>query len=263
MSLARSVWAYRGFILASVRREFALKYQRSILGFAWALINPLAMILIYLVIFSRIMSEKLTVGGTGLSYGIYLCSGILAWSLFQDIVTRGQTVFLDNANLLKKHSFPRASLPAIAVLTAFAQFIPTFVVFLAVLGLSGHFPGISLLAAAPVLIILVTFAAGLGVLLGVLNVLVRDVGQASATMLQIWFWLTPIVYPTSALPPYAADLLRANPVTPLIEALHAVFMRRDWPDWAMLIYPTLVAVLLCLLGWYGFRRSAADLLDEL
>lgn len=263
MSLARSIWIYRGFILASVRREFTLRHQRSLLGFSWALINPLAMVLIYLVVFSRIMSDKLTGMDSGFSYGIYLCSGILAWSLFQDIVSRGQTVFLDNANLLKKLSFPRVSLMAIAVLTALVQFTVGFAVFLAVLCLIGHVPGISLLAAVPVLMILVAFAAGLGVVLGVLNVLIRDVGQAMSSVLQVWFWLTPIVYPANTLPSYAADLLRANPVTPLIEALHGVFMRQAWPDWVTLIYPTAVAVLFCLLGVYGFRRSAADMVDEL
>ena len=263
MRLLRSIWTYRGFVVANVKRDFYLRYQRPILGFAWVLLNPIAMITIYMVVFNRIMSDRLPGNVTTSSYGIYLCCGILAWSLFQDIIQRSQSTFLDHANLLKNIRFPHVLLPLIAVLTALAHSIPTFVVFVVVLGLSGSFPGLCVVAALPVTFVLVGFATGIGVVMGIFNVLIRDIALATTGVLQVWFWLTPIVYPSSVLPPIAADLLRVNPLTPLIEAFHTIFVHHDWPHWVTLIYPTTLALLLCLTGIYAFRRNIADLIDEL
>ena len=110
-AIFKSLWAYRGFILGSVKREFQSKYRNSLLGAAWTVINPLAMIIVYTVIFSQVMHAKLP-GVTGnFAYSIYLCSGILIWGLFSEIVGRAQNVFIENANLLKKLSFPRLCLP--------------------------------------------------------------------------------------------------------------------------------------------------------
>ena len=115
MGMLKSLWAYRGFILGSVKREFQLKYRNSLLGAAWTVLNPLAMIVVYTVIFSEVMRARLPgVGGT-YAYSIYLCAGILTWGLFAEIVGRCQTMFIENANLLKKISFPRMCLPVIIV----------------------------------------------------------------------------------------------------------------------------------------------------
>jgi lipopolysaccharide transport system permease protein len=104
------LWAYRGFILGSVNREFQLKYRNSLLGAAWTVINPLAMIVVYTVIFSQVMRAKLPGVDHGFAYSIYLCAGSLTWGLFAEIVGRGQNIFIENANLLKKISFPRMCL---------------------------------------------------------------------------------------------------------------------------------------------------------
>jgi lipopolysaccharide transport system permease protein len=107
LSIFKALWAYRGFILGSMKREFQSKYRNSLLGAAWTVINPLAMIIVYTVIFSQIMRAKLPGIDTTFAYSIYLCAGVLTWGLFAEIVGRGQNVFLENANLLKKLSFPR------------------------------------------------------------------------------------------------------------------------------------------------------------
>jgi lipopolysaccharide transport system permease protein len=110
-----ALWAYRGFIVASAMREFQSKYRNSLLGAAWTVINPLAMIIVYTVIFSQTMRAKLPGVDSTFAYSIYLCAGVLTWGLFAEIVGRGQNVFLENANLLKKLSFPRLCLPVVVV----------------------------------------------------------------------------------------------------------------------------------------------------
>lgn len=263
MQMLKALWAYRGFILSSVKREFQLKYRNSLLGAAWTVLNPLAMIVVYTVIFSQVMKAKLPGVDNNFAYSIYLCAGTLTWGLFAEIVGRGQTIFLDNANLLKKISFPRMSLPVIVVLNALVNFGIIFGLFLLFLLFSGFWPGWVVVAAIPVLLIQLLFAIGLGVTLGVLNVFFRDVGQFFGIFLQFWFWLTPIVYPANILPDTFKSFMEYNPMYSIIEAYQGVFVSDQWPDWTSLAYPLVLAIVLCSLGMRLFRQHAGEMVDEL
>ena len=263
MYFLHGLWAYRGFILGSVQREFQFKYRNSLLGPSWAVINPLAMILVYTVIFSQLMHARLPgVAGT-FAYSIFLCSGMLAWGLFSEIVSRAQNTFLDNASLLKKISFPRLCLPVVVVLNALVNFTIIFALFSVFLLVSGNFPGWSFVAVAPLMLVMVAFAVGLGMTIGVLNVFFRDVGQFFGIFLQFWFWLTPIVYPASVLPEWMHLLVRLNPMARLVEGFQTALASSQWPDWLGLLYPATWAVALCALGAYLFRKHAGDMVDEL
>jgi lipopolysaccharide transport system permease protein len=262
--MLKSLWAYRGFIYGSVKREFQLKYRNSLLGAAWNVIQPLAMIVVYTLIFSQVMKARLPGVDTTFAYSIYLCAGIITWGLFAEITGRAQNIFLEHANLLKKLSFPRLCLPVIVVLNAalnFAIILSLFTVFLLI---TGNFPGLSYFALIPLLVIQIAFAIGLGISLGVLNVFFRDVGQLFSVVLQFWFWLTPIVYPASILPEAARDILLAwNPMAPLMAAYQGIFVRGQWPVWETLLMPVVVAVLLCIFGMRLFRKRSGEMVDEL
>ena len=263
ISLLRPLWAYRGFIVGSVKREFQSKYRNSLLGAAWTIINPLAMIVVYTVIFSQLMKAKLPGVDTTFAYSIYLCAGILTWGLFSEIVARAQNTFLENANLLKKLNFPRLCLPVTVVANAGLNFAIIFGLFTGFLLLSGNFPGWVFLALLPVLGILVVFAIGLGITLGVLNVFFRDVGQFFSIFLQFWFWLTPIIYPVSILPEQLQSLMRLNPMARLIEACQVILVSGQWPNWYSLWPVTALAIILCAIGFGLFRRHAGEIVDEL
>ena len=263
LSLIRPLWAYRGFIIGSVKREYQSKYRNSLLGAVWTVINPLAMIIVYTVIFSQIMQAKLPGVDTTFTYSIYLCAGVLTWGLFAEIASRAQNTFLENANLLKKLSFPRLCLPVIVVANAGLNFAIIFGLFSAFLVLSGNFPGWHFLALLPVLAILVTFAIGLGITLGVLNVFFRDVGQFFSIFLQFWFWLTPIVYPVSILPERIQPYMQLNPMARLIDAFQVILVSSQWPDWYNLWPVIVLAMILCLIGFGLFRRHAGEMVDEL
>lgn len=263
MTVLSALWAYRSFILGSVKREFQLKYRNSLLGAAWTVLNPLAMIVVYTVIFSQIMKAKLPGVDNEFAYSIYLCAGTLAWGLFAEIVGRGQTIFLDNANLLKKMSFPRMTLPVIVVLNALINFGIIFFLFLIFLWFSGLWPGWVFMAALPVLLIQLLFAVGLGVTLGVLNVFFRDVGQFFSIFLQFWFWLTPVVYPVAILPDSIKSVMGYNPMYSVIQAYQDIFVANRWPNWGGMIYPLILGLGLCALGMHLFKRHAGEMVDEL
>jgi lipopolysaccharide transport system permease protein len=223
----------------------------------------MAMIMVYTVIFSQVMRAKVTGVDSTFGYGIYLCAGILSWGLFNEIVSRGQNTFLDNANLLKKINFPRICLPIVVVLNAGVNFLIIFGLFTIFLLATGNFPGLAYLALIPLLIVLIAFAIGLGITLGILNVFFRDVAQFFGIFLQFWFWLTPIVYPVNVLPEVVADFMVLNPMAPLMAGFQDVLVLKHWPSWGALLYPLVLAVLLCLQSVRLFRKHATDMMDEL
>lgn len=260
-----SLWDYRGFILGSVKREFQARYNRSILGIAWTAINPLSMIFIYTIVFSRVMHAKMPgiSSNHNSSYGIYLCAGIFAWGLFSEIVSRCVGMFTNNSTLLKKSSFPRLCLPAIEVLSSTLNFLIVFSLLSIFLLISRSFPGYYIIAIIPLTLILVSFALGFGTILGILNVFFRDVGQFSGILLQFWFWLTPIVYTANILPNKAQELLRLNPIAAVIEGYQRVVVSASWPEWITLAYPAALSIVLCYVGYNLFINNSGDIVDEL
>lgn len=261
--MLKPLWAYRGFIFGSIKREFQTKYRNSLLGVAWTVINPLAMIIVYTVIFSQVMRAKLPGIDSTFAYSIYLCAGVLTWGLFAEIVSRAQNTFLEHANLLKKLSFPRLCLPVVVVANALLNFSIVFGLFNIFLLVSGNFPGLVCLALIPVLAILVAFSIGLGISLGVLNVFFRDVGQLFGIVIQFWFWLTPIIYPVSILPASVRPLMSYNPMASLIAACQDILVNGRWPVWQSLLPVTILAVVMCAFGMRLFRKHAGEMVDEL
>lgn len=262
-NLFLALWRYRGFILGSVKREFQSNYRNSMLGAAWTVINPLAMIVVYTVIFSQVMRAKLPGIDSTFAYSIYLCAGILTWGLFSDIVGKAQNVFIDQANLLKKVNFPRLCLPIIVVANALLNFAIIFSLFTLFLIISDNFPGWAYFAVFPVLLINIIFAIGLGVTLGILNVFFRDIGQLFTIILQFWFWLTPIIYPISIIPEPLRIYVELNPMVNIISAYQSILVKGQLPQWQGLWLVSALSILLCLIGLSLFRKHSGDMVDEL
>jgi lipopolysaccharide transport system permease protein len=262
-NLHRSLWSYRGFILGSVKREFQLRYRNSLFGALWTVLNPLSMIVVYTVVFSQIMRARLPGVDDGMAYSVYLCAGLLTWGLFSEITLRSQNMFLENANLLKKISFPKICLPVIVLFNAGINFAIIIGLFLGFLLITGRLPGMALLALLPLLALQMIFCAGLGMILGVLNVFFRDVGQFFGICLQFWFWLTPIVYPISILPEWVQRLLQLNPLTNLIASYQNLFLYGQWPVWSSLLPILVLGVLFCVIGLRLFRQRVGEMVDEL
>lgn len=221
------------------------------------------MILVYTLIFSEVMHSKLPGVSSQFAYSVYLCAGILTWGMFAEITARCQTMFLENANLIKKINFPRICLPLIVVLSASVNFLIIFALFVGFLLASGNFPGWVFLTIFPILLLQILLAVGLGIVLGVLNVFFRDIGQFFSIFIQFWFWFTPIVYPASILPEQARFLLAWNPMAPIISAYQTILVYGRLPDWYSLIIPFILTMLLCVFGLRLFRKRAGEMVDEL
>jgi len=260
----RSLWNYRGFVFGAVKREFQTRYRGSLLGGVWAVINPLAMIIVFTLIFSQVMGNRLPNNrGGAFGYSVFLCGALLPWNWFAELLGRLNSVFVENASLMKKASFPRICLPTITLISTAIHFAITFALYIVFLILVGALPGLPLLAFPLVLAIQIALAVGLGLLLGTLNVFFRDVGQFTGVLLQFWFWLTPVIYTDSVLSPSVRGLLWINPMAPVADAYHAIFSAQVLPQWGSLIYPSVLALFLLGLGGVAFLRLAGEIVDEL
>jgi len=264
LAMVRALWRYRGFIWSNVLREFYGKYRESLFGAFWSVANPLTMILIYTVVFGRIM--KSTLPGheqTPFAFSIYLCAGVITWGLFAEMLGRLNGVFLEHGNLIKKSSFPRICLPAIVTLSALINFAIIFGLYLLFLFVTGNWPGLVLLALIPLLILQILFTLGLGIFLGTLNVFFRDVGQLTGVVLQFWFWLTPIVYTMSGLTSEVRGLMRLNPMQPLISAYQEIFLDRTLPAFEPLLPLVILTIVFLFLGAGFFIARVGEMVDEL
>lgn len=262
--MLRALWAYRGFVWSSVMREFHSRYRESLFGALWAVANPLAMIVIYTVIFGQLMRPTLPgYEKTPFAFSIYLCAGVITWGLFSEMLGRLNNVFLESGNLIKKSNFPRICLPAAVTLSSLINFGIIFSLYLIFLGVIGHWPGWSFLALIPLLGLQLLFTLGLGIFLGTLNVFFRDVGQFTAVVLQFWFWLTPVVYTLPSLPEDAQSLLKNNPMQPLMAAYQHLFLTQSMPDFLSLWPLAVLTLLFLLLGAYFFLSRVGELVDEL
>ena len=259
----RLLWHYRRFILGSVAREFRSRYTNTLFGSVWLLLAPFAMILVYTIVFSQVMRARLPGSLGPFDYSIYLCAGLLPWQWFTELISRNVGVFVDHGGLLKKSSFPRLALPVISFIASACNFALIFGLFLIFLLLMGRWPGWSILGLIPLLLLQSAFAIGLGLTLGVLNVFFRDVGQAVGIVLQFWFWLTPIVYPVGTLPEWARNYLAWNPVMPLFDGYHRIFLGQGMPQWGNLIGLTALTLVLLLIAMWIYRAAQSQLVDEL
>ncbi len=263
LDLFTSLWHYRGFVFSSIRNEFVARFVRSRLGAIWMILNPLAQVTIYALILSAVLAAKLPGIDNRYAYAIYLTAGILAWTLFSEIVLRSVTLFIENGNLMKKIMFPRIALPTITVGSCLLNNVMLLLAILIIFTLLGHPPAAALLWLPFLTLITVALAVGFGMILGVLNVFIRDIGQVVPIGLQFLFWFTPIVYPVSIIPERLQHWLLLNPVYPVVHAYQNVLVYHAPPDFKKLALVALVSLGLMTLGLFMFRKAGPEMVDAL
>lgn len=257
-----AAWRYRGFIASSVVNEFKARFSRSTFGALWIILQPLAQVIIFATILSNVLAARLEGLDNKYAYAIYLMSGILCWSLFAEIVQRLQNVFLDHTTLLKKMQFPRIALPVISVGSSLVNNIALLCVVMLILPILGVYPNSNYLWLPLLIVLTVALATGVGLIVGVLNVFVRDVGHVMAVLLQFWFWVTPIIYPIKIVPSGFKASLAFNPVAPLAMAYHDVIVYQRAPQQSLAIVVATAAALLAI-SMFLFRRASAEMVDVL
>lgn len=205
-----------------VRRDIQTRYAGSTLGVFWNLIHPLILVGIYITVFSQVMVDRAG-GESRLDYVIHLTSGIIPFLFFQEVVGRCTTALVDNGLFLKRVAIPEEVLHAGIFINAFLIHGTSMVALAVLLLVMGVPLGPGVLLAFPVMVALGAFGAGLGMLLSVLHLLVRDIGQLVNIGLQFLFWLTPIVYFATILPDSLRPLTYLNPIHGYVSFIQRLF----------------------------------------
>jgi lipopolysaccharide transport system permease protein len=262
VAMIKAAWQYRGFIASSVVNDFRARLSRTRFGVAWVVLQPLAQVLIFATILSNVLGARLSGSESKYAYVVYLMAGTACWSLFTDIVQRCVTVFIDNGSLLKKIQFPRIALPAVVVGIASVNNLAYLAIVLSVLPVLAVYPGVHYLWLPLLMVMTIGLAAGIGLFLGTLNVFTRDIGQVVSVLIQFWFWMTPIVYPVSIVPPAFRSTLAFNPVLPLVVGYQNVLLYRTAPP-AQLGWLVLVVLVVLAAAIFVFRRASSEMVDVL
>ncbi|HEX7355888.1 MAG TPA: ABC transporter permease [Mycobacteriales bacterium] len=270
-----SLWASRELIINLTRREVAGKYKRTTLGHVWSLLNPLATMLVYTLVFAVILKTKPDRGEpSGLhNYALYLMCGLLPWSFFSNSVTGGMFALIGNSNLVQKVYFRRDVLVSSQVFSLLVTFLfEMLVLVVALLGFGGMpLPWIPI---ALVVIVLLTFLGlGFALLLSVANVYFRDTQHFVSIAFQLWFYLTPIIYPLSLvqrrlhtdhlLGVSLYDIYELNPLTRFIQVLRNLLYDNHFPAWGDLAYCLGSTVVALVVGGLVFSRFEGRLAEEL
>ncbi len=224
-----NIWRYRDLLRGLVAKEIRVKYKDSALGFIWSLLNPAMFILIYYIVFQKVLGNGIPL------FAIFLATGLLCWNLFQSGVLGATGSVVGNATLVKKVAFPREILALASVGSAFIFFLFQAVVLAIFLLVFGVTPDLSYVWLTPIaLLALLVVASGLAVLLSAINVYMRDMQHLMEILLQAWFWATPVVYPfmliaakTSKL--HLTWLYLVNPVTPVVLTFQRAFYAKTDP----------------------------------
>lgn len=267
---ATELWSYRGLIANLARRELSSKYKKSLLGWLWSLLNPALTLLIYAVVFGTFLGQDPPVAGNGhlKSFALYLFAALVIWNFFNAVLQGSMAALTGAGPLLKKVYFPPAC-PAIAnSLTALWQAAIESAILAFVMILFANVSWTFLLFPV-VLVLLLAFALGLGLVLSVGNVYFRDVGYLVGIGLQLLFYGTPIIYTLDPTVPYRLghlpvhEIIRWSPLTQFTVASRSLFYGLELPAASTCVYLAVVPLTVLFVGWAIFERIAVNVVEEL
>jgi lipopolysaccharide transport system permease protein len=245
-----------------VKRDFQGRYAGSVLGFVWSLVQPLWMLTLFTFVFSTVMKVTPVGARTG-HFAIFLFGGLLPWTAMHEGVLRSATAITENAALVKKLRFPAEILVLAVVLAALLHEAIAAVIFVGALLVVGEFSwgGLPLLLVAVPLQIGLTL--GLGLVVAALHVFFRDTAQILGMVFNVWFYLTPIVYPLALVPSRYRPWLELNPLTALVGLYRQAFLGGSPAVVPGAVTLALVAAVLTSAGFWLFRRLKPAFVDEI
>jgi lipopolysaccharide transport system permease protein len=252
----RELWAYRELLFFLTWRDIRVRYKQAVLGMGWVVLQPLLMTLVFTVFLGVIVR----VPSDGVPYPIFAYAGLQLWTFFSSAISGSGNSLVGNAHLITKVYFPRLLVPLASIL---ARMVDLLVALVMLIGLMIYFRvGVSsALLMAPVLIILLALLAlGLGMWTSALNVKYRDVGIALPVFIQLWMFVSPVVYPLTLVPARWRLIYSLNPLVGIIEGFRAALFGKSF-NWPALGISTIVTAALLLYAGYVFKRREKTFAD--
>ncbi len=252
------LWAYRELLFFLIWRDIKVKYKQTVVGLLWVVLQPVATMLIFTIVFGRL--AKLPTGGV--PYPLFVFSGLLPWTLFAGGLAQVTASVVGNAGLISKVYFPRLIIPIASVIAGLVDFAVSLVVLGLLMAHYRYAPGLHALAIPFFILVAIGSALAAGIWLAMLNVRFRDVQYAIPFITQAWLFLTPVAYSSSIVPVRYRALMGVNPMTSVVEGFRWAFIGGSGPWGAKSFWLSLGMVGLILVsGILFFRRTEKTFAD--
>lgn len=246
------LWHFRELFYIFSWRDFKVRYKQTIIGILWAILQPFLLMLIFSLFFGRIIN----IGSNGAPYPIFVYSGLLFWTYFSTALASSSNSLIDNENIIKKIYFPRLLLPFSATITPLIDFLLALFILGGIMVYYQFVPSLLSLLIIPLLMIMSFMAAsGLGALLAAINIRFRDVRYALPFVIQVLFFLTPVIYPITIIPEHYRWILSLNPMVGIINTARAVLLHQGNIPYSDLMLSLLIIILIFTFGLFYFRRT--------
>jgi lipopolysaccharide transport system permease protein len=252
-----SLWAYRELLGFLIWRDIKVRYKQTVLGAAWAILQPLFTMVVFALFFGRLAQ----VPSDGIPYPIFSYAALVPWQFFASGLTRSSASLVSGANLIRKVYFPRLVIPISAVLAGTVDFALAFLVLLGMMLWYHIVPTLALVWLPLFLLLALATSLGAGLWLSALNVRFRDVGYLVPFMISAWMFATPIAYPSSLLPEPWRSLYGLNPMAGVIEAFRWALLGQDTRPGPMVLVSAVVSLALLIGGAFYFRRMEDTFAD--
>jgi lipopolysaccharide transport system permease protein len=260
-------WAKFDLLRTLVRRDLEARYKGSVLGNFWPLVNQLSQLLIYTYVFSIVLKAKLSLPGipeNNFTYGLWLFAGLLPWISFTGGLIQGASSVICQPNLVKKVVFPLALLPLVAVLSAFIESAFGLMALIFFVALTTHTLHTTLVLLPLVWVTQLLLTAGLAYLTAGLTVFLRDIPQTLGVTLNLWFYLTPIIYPAASIPENFRGLIFwLNPIATISEVYRDIVLVgevKHWSEWGV---ASVISVIIFWIGFVAYKRLRPAFADVL
>ena len=250
------LWYYRELIFTMMARDIKVRYKQTILGVAWAVIQPLVGMLIFSVIFGRLAK----IPSDGLPYPIFVFSGLIAWTFFSSAVTAGGNSLLGASTMISKVYFPRLVIPIASIGVSVIDFGISFILLIFMMALYSIAPGWQVLLLPFFLTGLFLSALGLSMWLSAITVVYRDFRFVIPFMIQIWMYLTPVIYPLSFVPEKWRWLIYFNPIVGWVSGIRSALLNQPIDWWGVLTSLILTSIIV-VFGLRYFKRAEKRFAD--
>lgn len=261
------VWRDRNILQLLVRRDLAVKYQQSVLGYLWSLLEPLTIAATYWFVFGVVYNTR--TADEGMEYVLYLVSGLFAWIWFNSCISESTGALTSQSRLIQTIKVPREIFPIGRVFGKFFEFLAALpVLVVAAIIYSGSF-GINLLALPVAIVFEGVLLIGLSLFFASANVLLRDVERFIRLGLRVMFYLVPVIYPLSkvqqadSIPHWVKVIYELNPLVGILEIYHTAWRTGPWPDSKLMLTAAVGSLVFLLAGWWSFHQLEPAVLKEL
>jgi lipopolysaccharide transport system permease protein len=253
----REIWWHRELLYFLAWRDIKVRYKQTVIGVAWAILQPL----LVMVVFSLIFGGLLGVPSNGVPYPVFAYAALLPWTFFASALIASSNSLVRDANLITKVYFPRVIAPIAATFAPAVDFALAFVILLVLMLFFGIVPGITVIALPIFFLLAFLTALALGLWLSALNVKYRDIGYVVPFLIQVWLFLTPVVYPSSIVPEPLRALYWLNPMAGVVEGFRWALLGTEPIPLSAMLASTALVVLLLVSGAFYFGRAEAQFAD--